>query len=97
MKNHDDEKLCDLLIGEAVIALLREKVGISRRALLSKLELMLKAEEDEEDEERARATLLAIQDVKTEIAESESPKVGDREHMANFDIGKFGNDDSTRH
>lgn len=94
MKNHDDEKLCDLLIGEAVIALLLEKVGISRRALLSKLELMLKAEEDEE---RARATLLAIQDVKTEIAESESPKVGDREHMANFDIGKFGNDDSTRH
>lgn len=94
MKNHDDEKLCDLLIGEAVIALLREKVGISRRALLSKLELMLKAEEDEE---RARATLLAIQDVKKEIAESESPKVGDREHMANFDIGKFGNDDSTRH
>lgn len=94
MKNHDDEKLCDLLIGEAVIALLREKVGISRRALLSKLELMLKAEEDEK---RARATLLAIQDVKTEIAESESPKVGDREHMANFDIGKFGNDDSTRH
>ena len=94
MKNHDDEKLCDLLIGEAVIALLREKVGISRRALLSKLELMLKAEEDEK---RARATLLAIQDVKTEIAESESLKVGDREHMANFDIDKFGNDDSTRH
>ncbi|WP_277976067.1 hypothetical protein [Pantoea endophytica] len=94
MKNHDDEKLCDLLIGEAVIALLREKVGISRRALLSKLELMLKAEEDEE---RARATLLAIQDVKIDIAESESPKVGDREHMANFDIDKFGNDDSTRH
>lgn len=94
MKNHDEGKLCDLLIGEAVIALLREKVGISRRALISKLELMLKAEEDEE---RERAVLLAIQDVKTEIAESESPKVGDREQMANFDIGKFGNDDSTRH
>lgn len=94
MKNHHEQKLSDILIGEAVIALLREKAGISRRALLSKLECMLKAEKDEE---RARVILLATQDVKKEIAESESPKVGDREHMANFDINKFGNDDSTRH
>ncbi|MDY0928864.1 hypothetical protein SOM41_21185 [Enterobacter sp. CFBP8995] len=94
MKNHGEEKLCDLLIGEAVLALLHEKVGISRRALLSKLQFMLEAEEDEE---RVHAIKLAIQDVKGEIAESESLKAGDRDQMANFEIGKFGNDDSTRH
>ncbi|WP_312180976.1 hypothetical protein [Pantoea sp. CTOTU46764] len=94
MNNNGEEKLCDLLIGEAVLALLQEKAGISRRALLAKLQFMLEAEQDEE---RAHATKLAIQDVMSEIAESDSPKVGDREQMANFDIDKYGNDDSTRH
>ncbi|MFJ5159994.1 hypothetical protein ACIP6T_12540 [Pantoea sp. NPDC088449] len=94
MKNSDEEKLCDILIGEAVVRLLREKGRISQRALLTKLRLMLNAEHDEV---RMRATKLAIRDVEAEMVRRDSPGAGEREKGVIITTGKFGNDGSTRH
>ncbi|WHQ73460.1 hypothetical protein [Pantoea sp. Lij88] len=66
MKNSDENKLCNILIGEAVIALFNEGVHISWRRLLGKLQTVLDGSAD--DLKRAHAARLAIQDIQAEMA-----------------------------
>lgn len=64
MKNNFDEKMADIMIGEAVTALLEEDVAFSWAALTGRLPSAL---ENETDEDRARAGLHAIEEVRREM------------------------------
>lgn len=94
MNKIDDEKLCDILIGEAVIELLSDKARISRRALLTKLQAML---EGEKDESRRRATKLAIREVRSEMNSDDALRGGDRNNVVSFMRNERSDDDQTRH
>ncbi|EXU75797.1 MULTISPECIES: hypothetical protein [Erwinia] len=63
MKNSDDEKLCDILIGEAVMELLAGDKAISWSSLLKKLQAMLEAGNSD-----PRIVMMAIEEVKAGMA-----------------------------
>ncbi|MCX8957588.1 hypothetical protein [Erwinia psidii] len=63
MKNSDDEKLCDILIGEAVVELLARNEAISWGSLLGKLQAALDAGDVE-----VRIAKMAIEEVKAGMA-----------------------------
>lgn len=65
MQNSADDKLTEIIIGEAVKELLNSNAAVSWRALLDKLHCTLDAETDEN---RIRACLMAIDEVRNEIA-----------------------------
>ncbi|NWA64030.1 hypothetical protein HX773_24330 [Pantoea sp. B9002] len=94
MNNSDEEQLSDILIGEAVFSLLREKVGISRKAILIKLQNMLKSEQDPE---RVSTILRAIQNVKSEKTQSESSRIDGCKSAATLSIESYDHDNTTRH
>lgn len=64
MKHSDDDKMIDILIGEAVLSLLHENGPISSAALVARLELM------SENEDAAQVSLLhrAIVEVREGIS-----------------------------
>lgn len=64
MKNDFDEKMTEIIIGEAVTALLDASAAVSWSALLVKLHSALDAETDEH---RIRAGLRAIEEVRKEM------------------------------
>ena len=64
MKNNFDDKMADIIIGEAVTALLNEDVAISWTALTDRLRSAI---ENETDEDRIRAGLRAIEEVRREM------------------------------
>jgi probable RcsB/C two-component-system connector len=64
MKNNFDDKMADIIIGEAVTALLNEDVAISWAALTDRLRSAI---ENETDEDRIRAGLRAIEEVRREM------------------------------
>ena len=64
MKNNFDDKMADIIIGEAVTALLDEDVAISWAALTERLRSAI---ENETDEDRIRAGLRAIEEVRREM------------------------------
>lgn len=94
MNNSDEEQLSDTLIGEAVFSLLREKVGISRKAILLKLQNML---ESEQDPERVSTILRAIQNVKSEKTQSESSQMDGGKSATTLTIESNDHDNTTRH
>ncbi|WP_380177860.1 hypothetical protein [Kalamiella sp. sgz302252] len=73
MKNHKNERLKDVIIGEAVLKLLSEKAAVSWRAVLAKLEAVLHAGLNEE---KKRAAMMAIQEVKEEIQRRSNSMAG---------------------
>jgi len=75
LKNDFEEKMADIMIGEAVTALLDEDVAISWAALTDRLR---SAVENETDEDRIRAGLRAIEEVRREmhIRDGEKSRVG---------------------
>ncbi len=64
MKHSENEKLRDMLIGEAVMALLNGKAPVSWRAVLDALQNELNAGHGAD---RTRAAMMAIQEVKAEM------------------------------
>jgi len=64
MKNNFDDKMADIMLGEAVTALLDENVAISWVALTDRLRSAI---ENETDEDRIRAGLRAIEEVRREM------------------------------
>ncbi|ADU72145.1 hypothetical protein [Pantoea sp. At-9b] len=64
MKNSHDEKMTEVIIGEAVSELLSVGLDISWVALLDKLRTALNGETDED---RIRAVLRAIDEVRREM------------------------------
>lgn len=94
MNKIDDEKLCDILIGEAVIELLGDKVRISCHALLTRLQAKL---EGEKDDQRRRAAALAIKEVGSEVASPDARSSGERDDGARFVRKVLSDDDQTRH
>ncbi|PJZ04125.1 hypothetical protein PRCB_17775 [Pantoea rodasii] len=64
MKNIFDDKMADIMIGEAVTALLDEDVTISWAALTDRLRANIRGETDEE---RVRAGQRAIEEVGREM------------------------------
>ena len=64
MKNNFDDKMADIIIGEAVTALLDDNVAISWAALNDRLQAML---DRETDSDRIRAVLRVIEDVRREM------------------------------
>lgn len=64
MKNDFEEKMADIMIGEAVTALLDEDVDISWAVLKDRLRAAI---ENETDEDRVRAGLRAIEEVRQEM------------------------------
>ncbi|KTR91777.1 hypothetical protein [Pantoea dispersa] len=64
MKNNFDDKMADIIIGEAVTALLDDNVAISWAALNDRLQAMLDCETDSD---RIRAVLRVIEDVRREM------------------------------
>ncbi|KJV24695.1 hypothetical protein [Pantoea sp. SM3] len=64
MKNNFEEKMADIMIGEAVTALLDEDVAISWAALTDRLRSAI---ENATDEDRIRAGLRAIEEVRREM------------------------------
>lgn len=64
MKNNFDDKMADIIIGEAVTALLDDNVAISWAALNDRLQAML---DRETDSDRIRAVLRVIKDVRREM------------------------------
>lgn len=73
MKNDFDEKMADIMIGEAVTALLDEDVVISWKVLMDRLR---SAVENETDEDRVRAGLIAIEEVRREMDIRSGEKAG---------------------
>ncbi|EOS94932.1 hypothetical protein LU631_22350 [Erwinia tracheiphila] len=63
MKNNDDDKLCDILIGEAVMELLARDEAISWGSLLGKLRAALDVGDVE-----VRIVEMAIKEVKAGMA-----------------------------
>ena len=64
MKNNFDDKMADIMLGEAVTALLDENVAVSWVVLTDRLRSAI---ENETDEDRIRAGLRAIEDVRREM------------------------------
>lgn len=64
MKSNFDDKMADIIIGEAVTALLDDNVAISWAALNDRLQAML---DRETDSDRIRAVLRVIEDVRREM------------------------------
>jgi len=89
------EKLSEILIGEAVLALLEGDEAISWRALLDKLQHNMATGMDEE---RRQAAMLAIQEVKAEMG-SRAARQGSEGQKDNVvSITRHRRDtDSTRH
>ncbi|ADU72183.1 hypothetical protein [Pantoea sp. At-9b] len=73
MKNNFDDKMADIMIGEAVTALLDEDVAISWAALTDRLRSAI---ENETDEDRIRAGLRAIEEVRREMHIRAGKKTG---------------------
>ena len=73
MKNNFDEKMADIMIGEAVTALLDEDVAISWVALTDRLRSAI---DNETDEDRIRAGLRAIEEVRREMDFRAEEKAG---------------------
>lgn len=74
MKNTFDDKMTEIMIGEAVTALLDEDVAINWIALTERLRA---AVEGETDEDRIRAGMRAIEEVRREMnAQKETGKTG---------------------
>lgn len=73
MKNDFEEKMADIMIGEAVTALLDEDVAISWAVLTERLRAAI---EHETDEERVRAGLRAIEEVRREMQIRAGGKTG---------------------
>ncbi len=65
MKKHENDKLTDILMGEAVLALLQKGKHISARSLLSELHIMLN---EESTVSRQLACLNAIAEVESAVA-----------------------------
>ncbi|MGK3141665.1 hypothetical protein [Pantoea sp. C2G6] len=87
------EKLSEILIGEAVLALLEADEAISWRALLGKLQLKLA---EGLDEDRTQAAMLAIQEVKAEMRSRGTRRGGEADNVVT--LTRHGSDsDSTRH
>ncbi|MCE0491048.1 hypothetical protein LU196_13455 [Pantoea sp. Mb-10] len=64
MNSHFEEKMTEIIIGEAVTSLLDSHASITWVALLDKLHIAL---DKETDEVRVRAVLRAIEDVRKEM------------------------------
>lgn len=64
MKNTFDDKMTEIMIGEAVTALLDEDVAISWTALTERLRAAI---EGETNEDRIRAGMRAIEEVRREM------------------------------
>lgn len=73
MKNDFEEKMADIMIGEAVTALLDEDVAISWAVLTERLRAAI---EHETDEDRVRAGLRAIEEVRREMQIRAGEKIG---------------------
>ncbi len=73
MKNDFEEKMADIMIGEAVTALLDDDVTISWAALTDRLRSAI---ENETDEDRVRAGLRAIEEVRREMQIRAGEKTG---------------------
>ena len=73
MKNDFEEKMADIMIGEAVTALLDEEMTISWAALTDRLRAAI---ENETDEARIRAGLRAIEEVRREMQIRAAEKTG---------------------
>ncbi|NIF23992.1 MULTISPECIES: hypothetical protein [Pantoea] len=73
MKNDFEEKMADIMIGEAVTALLDEGVAIGWAVLTERLRLAI---ENETDENRVRAGLRAIEEVRREMHTRASERTG---------------------
>lgn len=74
MYKNEDRKLTDLILGEAVMTILDDDAPVSFVALLNELESILMTENDAE---RKKATLYAINMVKAHIVET-SPLQADK-------------------
>ncbi|MFJ5158938.1 hypothetical protein ACIP6T_07160 [Pantoea sp. NPDC088449] len=92
MKNSDDKKLCDILIGEAVIELFNEDAPVSRATLIGQLEKMLHAADTPEKKRVAR---LALETIKTGSEMNNNEKSG--EGVMSFFAKNIAADDSTKH
>ncbi|MEB5970492.1 hypothetical protein MXF20_00130 [Pantoea dispersa] len=64
MNSNFDDKMADIIIGEAVTALLDDGVAVSWVALNDRLQAML---DGETDSDRVRAVLRVIEDVRREM------------------------------
>lgn len=74
MKNTFDDKMTEIMIGEAVTALLDEDEAISWTALTRRL---MAAIEGETDEDRIRAGMRAVEEVRREMnAQKDKGKTG---------------------
>lgn len=73
MKNDFEEKMADIMIGEAVTALLEEDIAISWAVLTDRLRAAI---EHETDEDRVRAGLRAIEEVRREMQIRAAEKTG---------------------
>ncbi len=73
MKNDFEDKMADIMLGEAVTALLDEDVAISWAALTDRLRSAI---EIEKDEDRIRAGLRAIEEVRREMHIRNGEKTG---------------------
>ncbi|KJV42932.1 hypothetical protein VH86_24565 [Pantoea sp. BL1] len=73
MKNDFEDKMADIMLGEAVTALLDEEVAISWAALTDRLRSAI---EHETDEDRIRAGLRAIEEVRREMRLRDGEKYG---------------------
>jgi len=69
MSSFSDEKMTELIIGEAVTELLNDNAAITWSALLDKLHAIAASERDEE---RAKAALMAIGEVRAEMGNSKT-------------------------
>lgn len=64
MYKSNDERLTDILIGEAILSLLQSGKAVSSRALMDALQRMA---EQEEDEDRQQGLLRAINEVQQNL------------------------------
>ncbi|WP_338563928.1 hypothetical protein [Erwinia sp. E_sp_B04_7] len=79
MYKNEDEKLIDILLGEAVMVLLKDDAAISNAALIRQLQAMASAESDTV---RQRACRRAISEVRSYMAaDHESNKHENMTHM----------------
>lgn len=70
MFKSNDERVTDILIGEAMLDLLQSGKAVSSRALLESLQRMA---ENEEDDERRQGFARAIAEVKQNLAAQSDP------------------------
>jgi len=92
MKSSKDEVLRDALIGEVVLAILNEHAAVSWNAVLTKLQAILNGDQDAE---KTRLAMLAIQEVKAEMGLKRSKKTITADSF--LSVAANSQDDSTRH